>query len=351
MKAVAVPEPGRPGKVEYVDIPEPVFGDYECLVRVRACGICSSTDLKIVHGEHPDNPDFPFIYPVILGHEAVGEIVERGKKVSSFKPGDRVVCPLTTNVPECGYRMAYGGMTEYSLAYDYRMMHADGINLSALRFWPEEIDFMTKTFPSDISWEDAVMILTFKENYSALRNFGVREGMDVIIFGDGAVSLGLSRFIRAYKVNSVVIAGHHDDRLERIRRLTEPDLLINTAREDLRDALGDRRFDIAVDAAGSLDIVREGAALLKPGGKVCVYGVFGKGKSTLDLYELPNNTGIQIMPYPYREHRTHDDIIAMMQSGFINAKDHYSHVLPAEQAAEGIRLIETREAFKVILTF
>ena len=350
MKAIAVLEAGKPAKVACVDIPKPVYDDYECLVRVRASGLCSSTDLKIVHGDHPDNPRFPFIYPVILGHEAVGEIVETGKKVRSFKVGDRVVNPRT-KVPDCGYRMAYGAMSEYAIAFDYREMKKDGVNLQALRSWPEEIDFMTKTFPDDITWEDAVMILTFKENYSALRNFGVKEGMDVIIFGDGAVSQGLNHFIRAYKVNSVVTVGHHDDRLDRIGKLTKPDMLINSNREDVRDVLKDRRFDLVIDAAGSLDIVRLGASLLKSGGKVCMYGVLRKGLSTLDLYELPNNVMLHILAFPYREHRTHDDIIGMMRSGFIRAKDYYSHVLPAEKAAEGVSLIEKREAFKVIYTF
>jgi threonine dehydrogenase-like Zn-dependent dehydrogenase len=350
MKAIAVLEAGKPAKIACVDIPKPVYGDYECLVHVRASGLCSSTDLKIVHGDHPDNPAFPFIYPVILGHEAVGEIVETGKKVRSFKVGDRVVCPITI-VPECGYHMAYGSMTEYSLAYDYREMKKDGVNPQTIAFWPEEIDFMTKTFPEDISWEDAVMILTFKENYSALRNFGVKEGMDVIIFGDGAVSQGLSHFIRAYKVNSVVTVGHHDDRLDRIKNLTKPDLLINSNSENVRDILKDRRFDLVIDAAGSPDIVRLGASLLKPGGKVGMYGVLKKGLSVIDLYELPNNVVLHILAYPYQEHRTHDDIIRMMRSGFIRAKDYYSHVLPAERAAEGIALIEKREAFKVIFTF
>jgi threonine dehydrogenase-like Zn-dependent dehydrogenase len=350
MKAIAVMEAGKPAKVSCVDIPEPVYGDYECLVRVRASGLCSSTDLKIIHGDHPVNPEFPFIYPVILGHEAVGEIVETGKKVRSFKVGDKVVCPQTV-IPECGYHIAYGAMAEYSLAYDYREMKKDGVNLQAIRFWPEEIDFMTKTFPEDISWEDAVMILTFKENYSALRNFGVKEGMDVVIFGDGAVSQGLNHFIRAYKVNSVITVGHHDDRLSRIEKLTKPDVIINSNREDVRDILKDRRFDMVIDAAGSPDIVKFGASLLKPGGKLAMYGVLKKGLSNIDLYELPNNVVLHILAYPYQEHRAHDDIIGMMRSGFIKAKDYYSHVLPAEQASHGIDLIEKREAFKVIFTF
>jgi threonine dehydrogenase-like Zn-dependent dehydrogenase len=350
MKAIAALEAQKPAKIACVDIPKPPTGDYECLVRVYACGLCSSTDLKIAHGEHPYNPALTYTYPCILGHEAAGEIIETGSKVRYFKKGQRVISPLTV-VPDCGYLMAYGGMTEYSVAADYRAMKEDGVDAPILHTAAEECDFWTQVIPDDIDYTDATLILTFKENYSAIKNFGITEGMDILIFGDGAISMGISLFLRTFKVNSVVVAGHHDERLEMIRRVSKPDLLVNSRTADIREVLGDRRFDRVIDAAGSIDIVKEGARLLKQGGKVCLYGTIPKGKSTMDLYDFPNTTGVQILSFPYQEHRVKDEIIAFMRQGLIKVTDFYSHVLPAEEAAEAFRLIETREAFKVILTF
>jgi len=350
MRAVAVMEPNR---VELVDIPMPVTGDYDALVRVRACGICSSTDLKIVHYEHPEMPGFPFQFPAILGHEGAGEIVSVGPKVRYLKVGDRVVSPLAMGIPECGFSMSYGGMVEYGVVPDIRAMNEDRapspFGNRPISMDPQ--DFLSKVFPNDISFVDAAMMLTFKENYSALKNFGIKEGMDVLIFGDGSIGMGLSLQLRAYHVHSVIVVGHHDDRLARIARVAGPDLTINAHKEDVKKRLEGRRFDIVIDAAGSVEIIKRGARFLKPGGKVCVYGVLGKGKSTLDLYDIPNNTAVQIMSYPYREHRTHDTIVDMMLRGVIKASDFYSTVLPVERAAEAIHMLETREAFKVILTF
>ncbi len=350
MRAVAVMEPNQ---VELVDIPMPVTGDYDALVRVRACGICSSTDLKIVHYEHPEMPGFPFRFPAILGHEGAGEIVSVGPKVRYLNIGDRVVSPLAMGIPECGFSMSYGGMIEYGVVPDIRAIAEDQAP-SPFGHGPistDPQDFLCKVFPENISYVDAAMILTFKENYSALRNFGVMPGMDVLIFGDGSISMGLSLQLQDYGVHSVVVIGHHDDRLKRIAKVSAPDLTINAHKEDMDQILKEKRFDLAIDAAGSVEIIKRGARFLKPGGKVCVYGVLQKGKSTIDLYDIPNNTSVQIMSYPYREHRTHDAIIALMQSGKLRASDFYSTVLPVEKAAEGIRLLETREAFKVILTF
>jgi threonine dehydrogenase-like Zn-dependent dehydrogenase len=352
MRAVAVEEAGIPAKIACVDIPMPNITEYECLVRVYACGVCSSTDIKIAHGDHPVNEGFPLIYPLILGHEGAGEIVEVGKKVRNLKTGQRVTCPFLGNsIPNSKYHLGYGGMVEYSKALDYRAAKEDGIDHPVLKMWPEEIDHLTQVFPDDIDFVDAVMILTFKENYSALRNFGIKEGMDILVFGDGSISMGLSLFLRPYNVKSVTVIGHHDERLERINKISKPDRLINSHRKNVTDALNGEKFDIVIDAAGSTEIIKQGAKFLKPGGKVCVYGVLSQGKSTIDLYDIPNNTGVQILSAPYHEFRTHSDIINLIHKGFVKAKDFYSHVLPVEQAAEGIRLIETREAFKVVLTF
>jgi L-iditol 2-dehydrogenase len=356
MKAVITVEAAKPAKIACVDdAPMPEIGDYDALVKVKACGICSSTDTKIAHGEHPEMPGFPFRYPAILGHESTGEIVELGKKVKYYHIGDRVVSPMGGGPPgsPTKYGSSYGAMSEYARALDYRAMKEAGIEDPLFNFFTEERDFMTKVFPGDIDFVDAAMILTFKENYSALKNFGVKEGMDIMIFGDGSISLGLSIFLKQLKVNSIVTAGHHDNRLDRIRKIADPGLMINTHTTRLEDALGDRRFDIVIDAAGSLDAARQGGRFLKPGGagKVCIYGVLPRGKSTIDLYDLLNNTGIQIMSYPYKEHRTHDEIVDFMRRGIINTKDFYDCVLPCEQAAEAFRKIENREAFKAILTF
>ena len=86
MKAVAVLAKDQVGIVE---LPLPEYGPYECLVRTRACGFCSSTDMKIIHNSLAD---MDVSFPAILGHEGVGEIVAVGEKVRNYRVGDRVSC-------------------------------------------------------------------------------------------------------------------------------------------------------------------------------------------------------------------------------------------------------------------
>ncbi|KRE08398.1 alcohol dehydrogenase [Bosea sp. Root670] len=81
----------RPLRIEELDLAPP--GRDEVLVRIRAAGLCHS-DLSVIDGNRP-RP-----VPMVLGHEAAGEVVETGEGVNDLKPGDRVVMVF---VPSCGH--------------------------------------------------------------------------------------------------------------------------------------------------------------------------------------------------------------------------------------------------------
>jgi len=348
MKAVVITEPGV---VKVMDVPKPVWNEYECLVEVKACGICSSTDLKLIHNDHPSNPNDPMRFPAMLGHEGVGKVIEVGKKVRNFKVGDRVLVPFSNigHIPDEKYKVILGAMAEYSVAPDFTAMFEDGVENMYSATYSDPKDFFCQAFPDDISYIDGAMILQFKEAYSAVKNLGEKDAMDVLIFGDGSIGKSISHFLSAYNVASNIVVGHHDERLARIAKIAKPHMTINAKKGEL-DKIAGRKFDIIVDAVGSIDIITRAAKMLRQCGKIVVVGVLPANETKLDLLSLPNFTSVLMLSFPYKEHRTHDEVIGLMRSGFINAPDYYSHVMPIDKTPEAIRMLETREAFKVILT-
>ena len=82
---MVIDRPGSPLRLEQRERPEPKAG--QILIRVRACGVCR-TDLHVVDGELPQCR-----YPVVPGHEIVGEVVELGAGVAGFRTGERVGVP------------------------------------------------------------------------------------------------------------------------------------------------------------------------------------------------------------------------------------------------------------------
>ena len=85
MKAMLLDGPGRP--LRYAEVPDPVPGPGELLLRVSACAVCR-TDLHVIDGDLP-RPKLP----LVLGHEIVGVVEAVGRGDVAFAPGERVGVP------------------------------------------------------------------------------------------------------------------------------------------------------------------------------------------------------------------------------------------------------------------
>ena len=106
------------------EVPQPIPNEKEILIKVSTCGVCH-TELDEIEGRTP-----PPTFPMVLGHQVVGEIVEIGKQASKHKIGDRVgVAWIFSACGECEFclsgnenlcpdfkatgRDAFGGYAEY----------------------------------------------------------------------------------------------------------------------------------------------------------------------------------------------------------------------------------------------
>ena len=96
MKAMLLEAPGTALKL--VELPTPLPGRGQLLIKVRACGVCR-TDLHVVDGELARGK-----LPIVPGHEIVGTVVELGAGVERFAIGERVGVPwLGSTCGRCGY--------------------------------------------------------------------------------------------------------------------------------------------------------------------------------------------------------------------------------------------------------
>ena len=97
MKAVVYEKPGRAnGSVK--EIPRPVCGDNDVLIKVMACGIC-----KPAESSHDRTGSLLGVYPAVPGHEFSGIAVEVGKNVKHVKVGDRVTADNGVQCGTCYY--------------------------------------------------------------------------------------------------------------------------------------------------------------------------------------------------------------------------------------------------------
>ncbi|MCX7730615.1 MAG: alcohol dehydrogenase catalytic domain-containing protein, partial [Candidatus Caldatribacterium sp.] len=175
MRAVLVPEPGKLTLVER-EVPC-ALGNTDVLVRVRVGGICG-TDLHIFHGTSP-----VATYPRVIGHEFVGEVVGRGRGVTSVQDGDHVVVepilfcgvcyPCSVGRPNVCERLEVFGV------------HRDG-GFQEYVVVPER---NVHPFSKDIPWEEAVLMEPFTIALQVAERGSITREDKVLIIGAGPIGL------------------------------------------------------------------------------------------------------------------------------------------------------------------
>jgi NADPH:quinone reductase-like Zn-dependent oxidoreductase len=171
MKAVVLHEYGGPNKLIYEDVPDPVAGEGQLLVRVAASSV-NPIDFKMRSGEAKDR--FPLEMPAILGRDISGTVREVGEGVSGFKPGDKV--------------MALGLKAYAELAV---------VDAKDTALVPEKLDLVKAA---------ALPLVTLTGEQLITRGTKIESGQTVLV--SGAVgNVGRSAVWTAKKAGAMVIAG------------------------------------------------------------------------------------------------------------------------------------------------
>lgn len=340
MRAVVVRGPGEYG-VEQV--PEPRFGDYEALVRISHCGICSGTDRHIIEG--PSR--FPYMspYPTILGHESIGTIVAKGARARYLSEGDTILRAMTGKVGE--FSSTFGGMAEYGIVTDARAIIEDAPKSEAPLPHPMRYQ---QTVPASFDRAGVGTFITFKETLSAAQDFGVSEGARVAVLGVGGVGLCFVRACKLLGAEQVIAVGRRAAPLERALNMGA-DAVVNSREVDLAAEVRRLTDGLActhvIDAVGDNDLLQQGLALLANGGRIGQYGVPATRRYTLDWGGAPGVASLHyIAP---TEHRVHKQALDAVRLGFFDPMSMVDAVVPMSDVHEAFRLLESQEAIRVTL--
>ncbi|MER5678770.1 zinc-dependent alcohol dehydrogenase family protein [Streptomyces sp. NPDC002238] len=255
------------------DVPDPGIQDpADAVIRVEAVTICG-TDLHILKG------DVPEVEPgTVLGHEAVGEVVETGSEVRGVRPGDRVLVSCITACGRCRYCrenrfgqcLGGGGWILGHLI--------DGTQAEYVRV--PFADLSVHPLPGAVCSEDAVLLADiFPTAYEVgVLSGRVRPGDTVVVVGAGPIGLATIATARLFTPGRIIATDLVASRLEAARAVgadvtvdagEAPEQLV----EDLTDGLG---ADVVVEAVGVPQSFEACTRMVRPGGHVANVGVHGR---------------------------------------------------------------------------
>lgn len=263
-----------PGKIELREVPRPVAGPDEAILRVTLTTICG-TDVHILRGEYPVRSG------LVIGHEPVGVIVELGAGVVGYKVGDRVLVGAITPCGQClaclgGHQSQCGHGGGYEALGGWRFGNTiDGAQAEYLRVPNAQANLAP--IPHTLTDEQVVLLSDIASTGIAGAESGrVRPGDAVVVFAQGPIGLCATAGARLMGAGLIIGVDSDEQRLEMSRRMGATVTLNPTAIDVVTEVrrLTGGGADVAIEALGTQQTFESCLRSLRPGGTLSSLGVY-----------------------------------------------------------------------------
>ena len=332
MKAALFREYGDASVLVYEDLPDPVAGPGEVVVKVKACGI-NHVDIDIRNG----SSRIPLKLPHVLGMEFGGDIVEIGPGVEGWAVGDRVSPVFQIHCNNC--EMCARGEHQHCRNIDMLGIqshggHAEYVKVPAWVLW---------RLPDHMSYEDAAAAQTsFCTGIHALRTRAQMQPGDWVLVNAAGSGVGTAAIQVAKHFGGRVIASARtDEKLENARALGA-EVVVNYSTQNLtevvREATGGKGVDIVYESVGG-DILRQSIDSMATFGKLVCIGCHAGEIEPVDFIHLFRNEW-QLIGSARSRFGEIVEALDLVAAGSLKPTVH--GVFPLAQAADAHRLMESR---------
>ena len=300
------------------------MGPDEVLIRVKACGICGSD----IHGM--DGGTGRRIPPIVMGHEAAGEIAAIGNAVTGWSVGDRVTFDSTIFCSQCDFCQSgqvnlcdHRQVLGVSCA-DYRRAGAFAEYVSV----PSRILY---AIPPELSFEQAAMVEPVSVALHAVNRAGVKLGDRVAVIGVGMIGLIVVQVLKARKASEIIAVDLDPGKLEMAAKFGADQTVDTCAGMDL---------DVALEAVGLTSTVTMAIESVRKGGRVSLIG------------NLSPNVQIPLQAVVTREltllgscasQNDYAESLRLIADGSVNVDALISEQVPLDDAASAFARLHDKE--------
>ncbi|MHB9034704.1 MAG: alcohol dehydrogenase catalytic domain-containing protein, partial [Anaerolineae bacterium] len=257
-----------PYRLEYTDWDMPSVGPKDLLIRVKACAICGS-DIKGYSGKTGRRQP-----PIIMGHEAAGDVVQMGADVVGFAVGDRVGFDSTVYCLHCANCLS----GHYNLCLNRQVV---GVSEGTYRRHGAMAEYVTVPYwiavrlPDTLSYAQAALIETVSIGVHAANRTPLTLNDRAVIVGAGAVGLVTLQAVKLKGAGKVVVTDLSQGRLALAKQLGADAVVPADAPEivpSLLQAVGAPGADATFEAVGIQATIDTALAVTRVGGSVTLIG-------------------------------------------------------------------------------
>jgi L-iditol 2-dehydrogenase len=341
MRALIKTAPGA-GNLSVIDTPMPAPGSGEALVRIKRSGLCG-TDL-LVYDDVYRGRKRPVPYPLVLGHEASGEVADLGPRTAGPAPGTRVAIEAVTGCGTCFHCLR----GNYNLCQDW---HHLGLTIAgALAEFAIVPASSLLPISDEVSLDNAAILEPLATVINTLERTRPLPGTPSAVVGPGPFGLLHVQALRAAGAGPIVVLGRPGDeaRLDVARRAGADEALILDragANDYVAQLTGGVGMGLVVETAGTSEGVQTALDITA-------------GKGTLATLGIVRNTEIDVLQVMRKDmtwvgvvasvRRHWAEALRLVASERLNPSALITHRLPLGDALAGFDALRRREAVKVM---
>lgn len=332
------------------EIPVPVPGEGEILLKVEACGICAG-DVKATHGTArfwggEGNP--PYCEPPFTpGHEFVGRVAALGANVQGYEIGDRLVSEQIVPCGECYYcKRGWYWLCDPHNVYGFK----NYLNGGMAEYVILPRGSRNYRVPESFTLEQAALIEPMSCSLHGVRQSKATVDDVVVVAGSGALGLGMVGALRQRNPKKLIVLDMMDNRLELAKKFGA-DVTLNPGKQDaIAEVLkltGGVGCDVYIEVTGHPASVQQGLDMIRKGGLFVEFSVMS-GSSTVDWSIIGDAkeitiVGSQLSPYCF------EDVIDAIATGRLPTDGIVTHTFPLEKWEEAFQMAQGKEAIKVLI--
>ena len=312
------------------EVPAPA--PHEAVVQIEAVGVCGSDTAYFTVGHIGD---YVVDGPIILGHEAAGQVVSVGKDVTGVRIGDRVAIEPGTPCRNCEQCLA----GRYHLCPDLVFLATppyDGALTQHLVIDARNLF----TMPDSMSYEEGALLEPLSVGLWAAKRAALQAGDGVLVTGAGPVGLLAAASARALGAGTVTVTDISDFRLDTAREMG-----FLTERSDEPTPT---KFDVLIECSGAPGALEAGLRRLGAAGRAAVVGISKADAVPLPLAALnPQELTINLVN---RYAHTWPTAIELVSSGRIDVKSLVTHTYGLAETATALMASRTEpNAIKAVV--
>jgi len=289
------------------DIPVPSPSPEEVLVKVKNVGICGS---DVHYYEHGRIGNFIIEKPIILGHEAAGEVVAVGSEVKNLKIGDRVA--MEPGIPCRKCKFCKTG--RYNLCPDVKFWATPPIDGTFTEYVTHPADFCFKLPPS-VSYEEGSMFEPLAVGLWATEKAALKPENTVAILGVGTIGMMTLKSVLAVGISDITVFDVSDFKLDMAKQFGAK--TVNSKDPNVFKAYSDA-FDVVFETAGNSVTTSNTVNLVSRGGTIVLVGLPSKDENILNTNLLNSKEGV--IKTVFRYANMYPRALQLVSSGKIQLK-------------------------------